>query len=215
MNIVRPFGPEIGETSLSNDINQQLFLICQELENDTSKRMNHSLIGFIDKEFDIRDRIKDSVLLDIRQHILDYLTKSSNIYSRYAPFNKFDLVCTDAWCNIQEAGEHNPIHSHALSDIVCVIFPFVDIDVNFKKYTRNVTDEGPGSLIFHSQSQDVKFGRSSYTVLPESGKMYIFSGNLSHYTTPFFKPGDIRMSVSCNFSLSEHFYSLRKLRGYQ
>ena len=211
MNIVKPFGPEIGEAYLPDDITEQLLSVCLDLENDTSKRMGDRLVGFIDKEFDILDKIKDTILTTIQQSVLEYLTKSYNVYSSYAPFNKLDLVCTDAWCNMQEPGEHNPIHSHALSDIVCVIFPLVDIDVTFKKYTRNINNEDPGSLVFHSQSQDAKFGKSSYTVFPEAGKIYIFSGNLSHYTIPFFKNGDKRISVSCNFSLSENFYNLRRL----
>jgi len=221
MNIVKPFGPEIGEAYLPDDITEQLLSVCLDLENDTSKSMGDRLVGFIDKQrahlgpprFDILDKIKNRILTTIQQSVLEYLTKSYNVYSSYAPFNKLDLVCTDAWCSMQGLGEHNPIHSHALSDIVCVIFPLVDIDVTFNKYTRNIDHEYPGSLVFHSQSQDAKFGKSSYTVFPEAGKIYIFSGNLSHYTIPFFKNGDKRISVSCNFSLSENFYNLRRLRG--
>lgn len=214
MNLIKPFGPSIGSVSLPEDLTAQLFLACSELQDDSSKRVNHQLVGFIEKEFDILDSIKDTVLPAIQQEVTAYLSNAESLYVNHGPFSKFDLSCIRSWCNIQEPGEHNPIHNHSYDDIVCVIFPKVDIDYNYKKYNTG-SGTVPGGLTFYNQSSSPIFGKDAFHVTPKTGDMYIFPGSLAHFTTPFYKEGNSRWSVSCNFVLTEHFYSLRKLRGYQ
>jgi hypothetical protein len=214
MNIVKPFGPSIGTASLSAELTAQLLEACVKSQNDLSKRVNQQLVGFIEQEFDIRDSITDTVLPAIQRKVADYLGNVESLYQSYGPFSKFDLKCVRSWCNVQQAGEHNPIHSHPYDDIVCVIFPKIDIDHEFNKYTTSANTP-PGSLTFYNQSSNPLFGKDAFCVTPKTGDMYIFPGSLAHFTTPFFKEGDSRWSVSCNFVLTEHFYSLRKLRGYQ
>lgn len=215
MKLIKPFGPDIGHFTLDSELNQRLLDCCLSLQDDESKKFNQHLVGLIGKEFNILDNIGADLLSVIQTSVHTYLTQSSSIFSKYvAPFSKFDLKCTSSWCNIQAAGEHNPIHTHPMDDIVCVIFPQVDIDTKFKKYDTN-TDSIPGSLVFHNQSSDSRFGVDSYAVTPKTGDMYIFPAGLAHYTYPFYKESDKRISVSCNFAFTEHFYSLRKLRGYK
>ena len=214
MNLVKPFGPQIGETSLPMDVNQQLLEICLANQDDKSKRENESLFGYIEKEFDILPDIKNTVLPVIQQKVTEYFSSALTMYSEFKPFNKFDLQCVASWCNMQDVGEFNPLHTHP-EELVCVIFPEANIDTSYKKYNVAKASPPPGSLVFCNQISDQRFGTNSYAVTPKTGDMYIFPGGLSHYTVPFYKEGDRRISVSCNFVITENFYSLRKLRGYQ
>lgn len=213
MNLVKPFGPSIGVTSLSEELTAQLLEACVEAQDDLSRRMNKSLVGLIDKEFSIQDKIKNTVLPVIQSEVTAYLANSESTYRNLGPFNKLDLTCVSSWCNIQEAGEHNPLHNHALDDIVCVIFPKIDVDTSYKKYTTS-NNMLPGSLVFHCHG-DARFGTNGYVVTPKTGDMYIFPASLYHYTMPFYKQGDTRISVSCNFAFTDLFYSLRRLGSHQ
>ena len=199
VQLVKPFGPEIGVSDLHPDVNADLLSICLALEEDQSRRMNDRLVGFIEKEYDITEELSNSpVMMYIEQAALSFINNAKSIYP--VTFSRYDIRCTAAWCNIQQVGEYNPIHNHPSDDIVCVLFPLVDI-VTDAKYNRNVRDELPGSLIFHSPSNDPRFGTSSYTVLPETGQVYVFSGALQHYTSPIYGEDDTRISVSCNFKI--------------
>lgn len=213
MNLVKPFVPSIGVSSLSAELTAQLLEVCVESSDDLSRRVNSTLVGLIEKETNIQDKIKDTVLPVIQREVTAYLSNAESIYKNVGPFNKLDLTCVSSWCNIQEAGEHNPIHSHPADDIVCVIFPKVDIDTSYKKYTTS-DNILPGSLVFHCHG-DSRFGTNALVVTPKTGDMYIFPASLYHFTAPFFKEGDSRISVSCNFAFTDLFYSSRRLRGYQ
>lgn len=213
MNLVKPFGPSIGVTSLSDELTAQLLEVCVESQDDLSRRVNKNLVGFIEKEIDIRDKIKNTVLPSIQREVTAYLSNAESIYKNVGPFSKLDLTCVSSWCNIQEAGEHNPLHSHPTDDIVCVIFPKVDVDTSYKKYTTS-NNILPGSLVFHCHG-DSRFGSNGLVVTPKTSDMYIFPASLYHYTAPFYKHGDTRISVSCNFAFTDLFYSLRRLGSHQ
>lgn len=211
MKFIRPFGPMIGETELTEEQNALLLEICEKNIKDDSKRANHALVGYIEKEFFIFDDIKNTLLPILYEKVLDYLNELTGPYSRFKPFRKFDIECKESWCNIQSVGEFNPLHNHCLSDIVCVIYPKIDIDTSFIKYeTNDVTI--PGSLHFISSSNDFRFGSHIYEVVPDTGKIYIFPGSLMHYTSPSFKEEDVRWSTSTNFIFTEMFYHTRGLR---
>lgn len=209
MHWVSPFGPQIGVGQLTTEQNDQLLRLCMRIKDDPTRRMNADLVGFVDKEFRIKTDIQTTDVYEtIQQSILDYLSSVISIYKNLAPFTPTDVILSDAWCNIQEANEFNPPHSHIHDDVVCVLYPMVDIDPT-PRYTRNVTDETPGSVVFSVGSHDARFGRSNYSVSPETGMFLIFPASLTHYTTPTYNETDTRISVSCNFRLSKHFYETR------
>ena len=204
LKLIQPFGPQIGTMDLPDNINREVLSICLDYEHDTSKRMNSQLVGMIEKEFRIKtELINSSAMPIIKQAVLDYLSSAHSIYTKFAPFDASNISCTDAWCNIQEVGEFNPIHSHPHDDIVVVFFPLIDIDVNHRKYKRNATKESPGSLVFHCASGDPRYGKTTYRVMPQTGKLYVFPASLEHYTMPLFNDTDMRISVSCNFFLRD------------
>ena len=214
MNIISPFGPDIGQASMPEDLNQQLLAICLGNQHDKSRRTNDKLVGLIDKEFDIEPELTNTPIMSfIQQTVINYLSTAPSIYRNYTPLSKFDVRCSGIWCNIQEPGEHNPIHTHP-EDVVCVMYPEVNIDTNYQKYTT-FSKTPPGALVLNNQLGDNRFGINAHAISPKTAEMYIFPCSLSHYTQPFFKEGDRRISVSCNFVFTEHFFNLHKLRGYR
>lgn len=210
MKLVSPFGPIIGETELTGEQNNLLLQICEKNINDQTKRANHTLVGYIEKEFFIIDDIK-TILPILYEKVLEYLNEVTGPYSRFKPYRKFDIECKEAWFNVQSKGEFNPIHNHSFCDIVCVIYPKIDIDMSFIKYETNDASI-PGALHFLSTGNDFRFGSNVYEVTPKTGNMYIFPGSLMHYTLPFFKDSDVRWSTSINFVFTEMFYHTRGLR---
>jgi hypothetical protein len=202
ITLIQPFGPQIGVSQLPENINRELIAICLGCEHDTSKRMNSQLVGMIEKEFRIKQEISNSSAMPlIKQAVLDYLSTANSVYKNLPPIEEKNLQCTDAWCNIQEVGEFNPIHAHPSDDVVVVLFPLVEIDVNHHKYTRNVKKEYPGSLVFYSPTGDPRYGQRTYRVSPQTADFYVFPASLEHYTMPTFNENDIRISISCNFSV--------------
>lgn len=204
ITLIQPFGPQIGMAQLPADVNRELISICLGCEHDTDKRMNSQLVGMIEKEFRIKHEIINSNAMPlIKQAVIDYLSSAHSMYKTFMPLEEKNLLCTDAWCNIQEVGEFNPLHSHPHDDVVVVLFPLIEIDVNHHKYTRNVKKEYPGSLVFYSSSGDPRYGNRTYRVSPQTGNFYVFPASLEHYTMPMYNENDIRVSISCNFSLRE------------
>jgi hypothetical protein len=202
LELIQPFGPQIGIMNIPENINRGILSLCFDYEHDSSRRINSLLAGLIEKEFSIKtELINSNAMPIIKQAVLDYLSSANSVYTQFAPFDVNDITCTDAWCNIQEVGEFNPLHSHPYDDIVVVFFPLIDIDVNHHTYTRSANKESPGSLLFHYGSGDPRFGKTTYKVTPQTGKLYVFPASLGHYTIPLVNDNDMRVSVSCNFSL--------------
>lgn len=212
MDLIKPFGPEIGIFQLTEEQNKELFDVCETKQDNLKSRINHQLVGFIKKEFDIYNDVKDSTVEILKKAVLEYINRTPSSYDMYKPFKLQELNCTSAWCNIQEVHEFNPLHSHPLSDVVCVAFPKVAIEGK-SPYESNV-EQSPGTLNLFYGNKTSKFGVQNYTITPKSGDVYIFPGELAHYTVPIWNKNDIRISTSFNFRINEWFYRTRKLKEY-
>lgn len=201
MNVIDYFGPKIAHTKLSKNDTQILFDICRS----SSEEVNHDLVGFIREEVGITDKILNSnIYKTLLLYVNDYV---QNIDSgKWTKVAKSDTISSlvelkKAWYNKQIAMEHNPPHNHHHSaDLVCVIFPKIDLDNNVENYYINNTKEKQtGQLNFrYGFSEPNDFGKRLITVQPEEGDMFIFPSTLDHYTTPVLG-NSVRYSISCNF----------------
>lgn len=201
MKVIDNFGPKIAHTKLSKSDTQILFNICCS----SSEEFNHELVGFIREEVGITDKILNS---NIYKTLLSYV----NDYVQNIDSGKWDKVAKSdnisslvelksAWYNKQIAMEHNPPHNHRHSaDLVCVIFPKIELDNNVENYyINNRKEKQTGQLNFsYGCLQLNDFGKSLITVQPEEGDMFIFPSTLDHYTTPVLG-NSVRYSISCNF----------------
>lgn len=203
MPIVKPFGPEIYFGKLPTDVNETLYNICINAQNDLSKRQNHMLAGLIDKEFDVLPEAKKEVLPVITKFALDYLNSIEGFFKSNIPVHKRDLVCDSFWCNVQKPNEYNPVHNHRVYDIVVVCYPKVEI-TNQSQYITN-NNISPGSIIFHYGENFKLFNTATYSYVPQTGDIIIFPACLKHETYPIYGANDIRISTSANFKFSEYF----------
>lgn len=201
--LISPFGPEIFHAKLPNDITETLYNICIQNQDIKEKKRNNSLVGLIEKEFDILPDIQKTVLPLLTELVIDYLNTTSTLSTNLLPVRQRDIKCRASWGNIQRPYEHNPLHTHPMDDIVCVCFPKIDIKTK-SKYNTNSNIQ-PGTLMFDYGERLKPFGNTSYSVVPVTGDVWIFPAGLNHYTYPIYGEDDIRISTSSNFVFTEYF----------
>jgi hypothetical protein len=201
--LVSPFGPQLFHSKLPDDINQTLYDICIKNQDIESKKRNYSLVGLIEKEFDILSEIQDTVLPVLTTLVIEYLNTTPTLSKVLLPIRQRDIKCRASWGNIQKPTEHNPLHTHPMDDIVCVCFPKIDIKTKSKYNTSEHIH--PGTLIFEYGERLKPFGNTNYSVTPQTGDVWIFPAGLKHYTYPIYGQDDIRISTSSNFVFTEYF----------
>jgi hypothetical protein len=198
--LIKPFGPEIFHTSLSEDLSDELYQICIKHQNDLTKRYNRALTGWLHKEINIFSDIQDRILPALTDIVLKYL--NSCTVPKLVSFTKRDISCRASWANIQEPNEFHPIHNHMLDDIVVVCFPKVELNSTCPYRTQDPVR--PGTLTFTYGENLRNFGTTAYSVVPKTGDVFVFPGGLKHYTYPVFDD-DIRISTSTNFAFTEYY----------
>lgn len=200
--LFKPFGPEIYKTTLTEETRAKLEQIILENVDKKEKQYNSRLVGFIKKEVDILDEIKNDVLKELQNIVIEYLNTSTGLNDSFKPIKQRDIHCVASWGNIQESNEFNPMHHHPNCDIVCVTFPKVKINNN-NPYTTN-SNLKSGSLILTYGEGSNFFENSFHVIEPITADVYVFPSFLKHGTIPVFKD-DIRISTSTNFCFSEYF----------
>lgn len=207
LSVVDHFGPKITKVKLSDKVIRSLKYICF----NSSTPVNDKLVGLIVEEIDITEQLlaNTNVLNTLLGHAEEYMLNiDSGIWNKVIheeePRLPSIMQLDAGWYNNQRAGEHNPPHDHRYScDVVCVIFPHIQIDKDNNKFYNVVGKEKQlGQLNFlHGETDKNGFGTKLITIQPEQGEMYVFPASLTHYTTPIV--GDsIRYSIGCNFSIT-------------
>lgn len=205
MKVIDYFGPRIAKAKLSKDDTNELFEICKL----STAPANKHLVGLIKEEVSITDLLRaSSVYRTILENVNQYVnTVDSGSWEKVVKSDDITnpLELQSAWYNKQVAMEFNPIHHHASqADLVCVIFPKIDLDKNVDHYYINNTDEkqtGQLNFVYGEHSKN-DFGRSQISVQPEEGDIFVFPSTLTHYTTPVLG-NSVRYSISCNFTFSK------------
>lgn len=204
MKVVDYFGPRVAKDKLTTEETAMLFDICCQADEP----YNHRLVGYIKEEVGITEGLRNSTLYRIiLNKMKKYLTTiDSGIWTQVVEseidFDLFDLK--SAWYNKQIEMEFNPLHDHRDSaDLVCVIFPKIDLDKSVDSYyINNSKEKQTGQLNFvYGQHAKNDFGNVRISVQPEEGDVFIFPATLGHYTTPVLG-NSVRYSVSCNFTFS-------------
>ena len=216
MELIKPFGPEIGHTQISDEDNNTLLEIIEKNKDDPTKRTTNLVSGYIDWVFTIRDSLPPKFVNTIAKLVAEYANNATSLYSPDIRINSQELTCVSAWCNIQESSEFHLIHTHPINDLVCVIYPKVDIP-----HKKSIYDEAlgsdvlkPGSIVFQHGATVNNFGSSMHTVFPKTKDVYIFPSDMPHYTIPVWDENYSRLSVCFNFVFNDLFYQRRKLHGY-
>lgn len=200
---ISPFGPKIGKSIISEDLQKILLEIIAD--PDLSSASN-KLISYVKHEKTITPKLFETGAANqILDYIIDYVNNiEPGIYQPILPLPRSAVTLQNAWVNIQREHEFHPLHDHRGVDLVCVIYPQINIKTKSPYETRDDRRREPGALILHYGHQlNYGIGISEYKIDPVEREIYVFPADLNHYTLPIFG-NDLRVSISCNFTFSEN-----------
>jgi uncharacterized protein (TIGR02466 family) len=189
MKNIKPFGPTIGRTRISNK-----FLKClnnEFNEKSKSKKIDYSskLASQIKKEFKISEKfVKKNLEKELKILITKFLNneKIKNIK---------EIKILNLWVVRQFKGEYNPIHYHE-GDLSGVGYLTVPKDMTNNKMVKNKKIKTNGTIDFIN-GQKGFLSKSIYNVVPKLRELIIFPNYLLHTAYPFNINGE-RRSFSFN-----------------
>jgi uncharacterized protein (TIGR02466 family) len=192
MKNIKPFGPSIGKTKISNKFFDRL-----NKEFDTkskSKKIDYSskLASQIKKELKISDKfIKKNLEKEIKINIKKFLFKENII-------NIKEIKILNLWVVRQFKGEYNPIHYHE-GDLSGVGYLMLPRGMTKNKMVKNKKLKTNGTIDFIN-GQKGFLSKSIYNVVPKIKDLLIFPNYLMHTAYPFNIDGE-RRSFSFNIKI--------------
>ena len=192
MKNIKPFGPSIGKTKISNKFFDKL---NKEFNNKSkSKKIDYSskLASQIKNEIKISNKfIKQNLEKELKVNIKKFLSneKVKNIK---------EIKILNLWVVRQFKGEYNPIHYHEgdLSGVGYLKLPKNMINIKLLKNKKLKTN---GTIDFIN-GQKGFLSKSIYNVVPKIRELIIFPNYLMHTAYPFNIEGE-RRSFSFNVKI--------------
>ena len=195
--ILKPFGPSIVKTKLSENIVNEMNKYVDQVINDKKKNeeLNYGekLAGNVQQEIymeiDFMKKIKWAEFLATK--CAEWIAKDREIKMK-----GFEII--KSWIVRQFKNDYNPVHFHTghVSGVGYLKVPEnmgETVQLN-KKHNLN------GKLVLIDGSKKL-FCNSTYTVTPEVGDFYLFPNYLMHAVYPFTETNEERRSVSFNAKL--------------
>jgi uncharacterized protein (TIGR02466 family) len=192
MKNIKPFGPSIGKTKLSNRFFGKL---NNEFDNRSKiKKIDYSskLASQIKNELKISDRfVKQNLEKELKNNIKKFLS-NENVK------NIKEIKILNLWVVRQFKGEYNPIHYHEgdLSGVGYLKLPRGMIN---NKMIKNKKLKTNGTIDFIN-GQKGFLSKSIYNVVPKIKELLIFPNYLMHTAYPFNIDGE-RRSFSFNVKI--------------
>ena len=196
--ILRPFGPVLYKSIVSENLRQEIIKQAQESETEN----NSMLAGNIDRE--VTFDISNASAHELGDFVEDYTEQMRKI-GCYDPPEGYELkeVKLDRpWVNVQRKGEWNPPHIHA-GDFSCIVY--AQVPEELKDEWKHPTQRGrnpTAGMVEWQYGQWAPHNKHTFgPIAPEEGDIYIFPAWLIHYVYPFNADVD-RISFSTNFFLN-------------
>tara|TARA_Y100000746_G_C15330011_1_gene377371 strand:- start:64 stop:654 length:591 start_codon:yes stop_codon:yes gene_type:complete len=192
MKNIKPFGPSIGKTKISNKFFDKL---NKEFNNKSkSKKIDYSskLASQIKNEIKISNKfIKQNLEKELKVNIKKFLSneKVKNIK---------EIKILNLWVVRQFKGEYNPIHYHE-GDLSGVGYLKLPKNMNNNKLLKNKKLKTNGTIDFIN-GQKGFLSKSIYNVVPKIRELIIFPNYLMHTAYPFNIEGE-RRSFSFNVKI--------------
>ena len=189
MKNIKPFGPSIGKTKISNKFFNKL---NKEFDNKSkSKKIDYSskLASQIKNEIKISNKfIKQNLEKELKVKIIKFLSneKIKNIK---------EIKILNLWVVRQFKGEYNPIHYHQ-GDLSGVGYLKLPKNMINNKMVKNKKLKTNGTIDFIN-GQKGFLSKSIYNVVPKIKELIIFPNYLMHTAYPFNIAGE-RRSFSFN-----------------
>ena len=189
MKNIKPFGPTIGKTKISNKFFEKL---NKEFDiKSKTKKIDYSpkLASQIKNELKISDKfIKKNLERELKINIKKFLS-NENIK------NIKEIKILNLWVVRQFKGEYNPIHYHE-GDLSGVGYLKLPKGMTNNKMVKNKKLKTNGTIDFIN-GQKGFLSKSIYNVVPKIKELLIFPNYLMHTAYPFNIDGE-RRSFSFN-----------------
>ena len=192
MKNIKPFGPSIGKTKISDKFFNKL---NKEFDaKSKSKKIDYSskLASQIKNELKISDKfIKQNLEKELKFSVKKFLF-NENIK------NIKEIKILNLWVVRQFKGEYNPIHYHE-GDLSGVGYLKLPKGMTNNKLVKNKKLKTNGTIDFIN-GQKGFLSKSIYNVIPKIKEMLIFPNYLMHTAYPFNIDGE-RRSFSFNVKI--------------
>ena len=189
MKNIKPFGPTIGKTKISNEFLNKLNKEFDSKSNSKKVDYSSKLASQIKNEIKISNNfIKKNLEKEIRAYVNKFLLKE-NIK------NIKDIKILNLWVVSQFKGEYNPIHYHE-GDLSGVGYLKLPKGMTNNKMVKNKKLKTNGTIDFINGQRGF-LSKSIYNVSPKVRDLLIFPNYLMHTAYPFNVEGE-RRSFSFN-----------------
>ena len=193
MKNIKPFGPSIGKTKISNKFFNKL---NKEFDDKSkSKKIDYSskLASQIKNEIKISNKfIKQNLEKELKINIKKFLSKEGIK-------NIKEIKILNLWVVRQFKGEYNPIHYHE-GDLSGVGYLKLPKNMINNKMVKNKKLKTNGTIDFIN-GQKGFLSKSIHNVVPKIKELIIFPNYLMHTAYPFNIEGE-RRSFSFNVKIA-------------
>jgi uncharacterized protein (TIGR02466 family) len=192
MKNIKPFGPVIGKTRISNKfikkINNEFDLKIKNKNSDYSSKLASQIRNEIKLNSNfIKKNLAREILINAKQFLKNEKIK-----------NIKEIHILNLWVVRQFKGEYNPVHYHE-GDLSGVGYLKLPKNMTTNKEVKNKKIRTNGTIDFINGQKNF-LSKSIYNVIPKIGDMYIFPNYLMHTAYPFNIEGE-RRSFSFNLKI--------------
>ena len=192
MKNIKPFGPVIGKTRISNKfikkINNEFDLKIKNKNSDYSSKLVSQIRNEIKLNSNfIKKNLAREILINAKQFLKNEKIK-----------NIKEIHILNLWVVRQFKGEYNPVHYHE-GDLSGVGYLKLPKNMTTNKDVKNKKIRTNGTIDFINGQKNF-LSKSIYNVIPKIGEMYIFPNYLMHTAYPFNIEGE-RRSFSFNLKI--------------
>ena len=192
MKNIKPFGPVIGKTRISNNfikkINNEFDLKIRNKNSDYSSKLASQIRNEIKLNSNfIKKNLAREILINAKQFLKNEKIK-----------NIKEIHILNLWVVRQFKGEYNPVHYHE-GDLSGVGYLKLPKNMTTNKDVKNKKIRTNGTIDFINGQKNF-LSKSIYNVIPKIGDMYIFPNYLMHTAYPFNIEGE-RRSFSFNLKI--------------
>jgi uncharacterized protein (TIGR02466 family) len=192
MKNIKPFGPVIGKTRISNSfikkINNEFDLKIKNKNSDYSSKLASQIRNEIKLNSNfIKKNLAKEIIIDAKKFLKNEKIK-----------NIKEIRILNLWVVRQFKGEYNPVHYHE-GDLSGVGYLKLPKNMTTNKEVKNKKIRTNGTIDFINGQKNF-LSKSIYNVIPKIGDMYIFPNYLMHTAYPFNIEGE-RRSFSFNLKI--------------
>jgi uncharacterized protein (TIGR02466 family) len=192
MKNIKPFGPVIGKTRISNNfikkINNEFDLKIKNKNSDYSSKLVSQIRNEIKLNSNfIKKNLAKEIIIDAKKFLKNEKIK-----------NIKEIRILNLWVVRQFKGEYNPVHYHE-GDLSGVGYLKLPKNMTTNKEVKNKKIRTNGTIDFINGQKNF-LSKSIYNVIPKIGEMYIFPNYLMHTAYPFNIEGE-RRSFSFNLKI--------------